>query len=73
MRKSSRENGVKALILCPTRELADQIHKSTKFYGKYLNIRTTVVYGGEHQLSESQHEKRRGHSRGHSGPLTRFN
>ena len=46
MRKSSRENGVKALILCPTRELADQIHKSTKLYGKYLNIRTTVVYGG---------------------------
>ena len=46
MRKSSRENGVKALILCHTRELADQIHKSTKFYGKYLNIRTTVVYGG---------------------------
>ena len=46
MRKSSKENGVKALILCPTRELADQIHKSTKLYGKYLNIRTTVVYGG---------------------------
>ncbi len=45
-RKSSRENGVKALIICPTRELADQIYKSTKLYGKYLNIRTTVVYGG---------------------------
>ena len=46
MRKSSRENGVKALIICHTRELADQIYKSTKLYGKYLNIRTTVVYGG---------------------------
>tara|TARA_Y100001936_G_C16046973_1_gene655245 strand:+ start:28 stop:1338 length:1311 start_codon:yes stop_codon:yes gene_type:complete len=46
MRKSSRKNGVKALILCPTRELADQIHKSIKLYGKYLNISATVVYGG---------------------------
>ena len=73
-RKSSRENGVKALIICPTRELADQIYKSTKLYGKYLNIRTTVVYGGgEHQLSESQHEERRGHSCGYSRSLTRFN
>lgn len=46
MRKSSRKNGIKALILCPTRELADQIHKSIKLYGKYLNIRATVVFGG---------------------------
>ncbi len=46
MRKSSGKNGVKALILCPTRELADQIHKSIKLYGKYLDIRATVVFGG---------------------------
>ena len=46
MRKSSRKNGIKALILCPTRELADQILKSIKLYGKYLNIRATVIFGG---------------------------
>ena len=58
MRKSSRENGVKALILCPTRELADQIHKSIKLYGKYLNIRATVVFGGVSMNSQKASMKK---------------
>jgi ATP-dependent RNA helicase RhlE len=36
----------KALILTPTRELADQVNDSVKTYGKYLSLRTAVVYGG---------------------------
>jgi ATP-dependent RNA helicase RhlE len=36
----------RALILTPTRELAVQVGDSVKIYGKYLPLRSTVVYGG---------------------------
>jgi ATP-dependent RNA helicase RhlE len=36
----------RALILTPTRELADQVNDSAKTYGKYLSLRSAVVYGG---------------------------
>ena len=36
----------RALILAPTRELAAQIADSLRTYGKYLQLRTTVVFGG---------------------------
>jgi ATP-dependent RNA helicase RhlE len=42
---SSRRT-IKALVLAPTRELALQIHDNFKEYGKNLNLRTTVIYGG---------------------------
>ena len=35
-----------ALILAPTRELAGQIDASLKTYGRNLNLRTAVVFGG---------------------------
>jgi ATP-dependent RNA helicase RhlE len=35
-----------ALILAPTRELAQQIAESVKTYSKYLNVRSTVIVGG---------------------------
>lgn len=37
---------VRALILTPTRELAAQVSDSVSTYGKYLPLRTAVVYGG---------------------------
>src|SRR5690606_15122787 len=37
---------VRALILTPTRELAAQIYESVKGYGKYLPLRSAVVFGG---------------------------
>jgi ATP-dependent RNA helicase RhlE len=37
---------VRALILTPTRELAAQVYESVRTYGKYLNLRSTVVFGG---------------------------
>ena len=37
---------VRALILCPTRELAAQIGDSFRAYGKNLGIRFSVVFGG---------------------------
>ena len=42
----AKSNHVKVLILAPTRELAAQIHESVLQYGKYLNLRSAVVFGG---------------------------
>jgi ATP-dependent RNA helicase RhlE len=36
----------RALILTPTRELAIQIGESFRSYGRYMNLRHTVVFGG---------------------------
>lgn len=36
----------RALILTPTRELAAQVSDSVKTYGKYLSLRSAVIYGG---------------------------
>ena len=36
----------RALVLTPTRELAAQVAESARAYGKYLNLRTAVVFGG---------------------------
>ena len=36
----------RALVLVPTRELAAQVADSVKSYGKYLNLRTAVIFGG---------------------------
>ncbi len=36
----------RALIIAPTRELAVQIDVSIKTYGRFLNFRHTVIYGG---------------------------
>ena len=39
-------NGIRALILTPTRELAAQVEESAREYGKYLQLTSTVVFGG---------------------------
>ncbi|WP_166253760.1 DEAD/DEAH box helicase [Marinobacter salicampi] len=41
-----RSNSVRVLILTPTRELAAQVGASAVLYGRELNLRTEVVYGG---------------------------
>lgn len=43
---SPARHPVRALVLAPTRELAIQVHDSIKAYGKYLPLRSAVVYGG---------------------------
>lgn len=43
---SPAKHPIRALILVPTRELAVQVHESVKTYGKYLALRSTVIYGG---------------------------
>ncbi|GBC61940.1 ATP-dependent RNA helicase RhlE [Desulfonema ishimotonii] len=37
---------VRALIVTPTRELAAQIEESVTSYGKYLPLKSAVIYGG---------------------------
>src|SRR5471030_123628 len=37
---------VRALILTPTRELAAQVEESVRGYGKYLKLKSTVMFGG---------------------------
>ncbi|GAB4149965.1 MAG: DEAD/DEAH box helicase [Cyanobacteria bacterium J069] len=37
---------VRTLVLTPTRELAAQVEESIRDYGKFLPLRSTVVYGG---------------------------
>jgi ATP-dependent RNA helicase RhlE len=44
--KAKGTGGVRVLILTPTRELAAQVHDSVVTYGKYLRLRSAVVFGG---------------------------
>ncbi|HAV36404.1 MAG TPA: DEAD/DEAH box helicase [Massilia sp.] len=39
-------NAARALVLVPTRELAEQVHESFRAYGAGLELRTMVAYGG---------------------------
>jgi ATP-dependent RNA helicase RhlE len=41
-----RRTTARALILVPTRELAAQVHLSSRTYGRHLNLSTALVYGG---------------------------
>jgi ATP-dependent RNA helicase RhlE len=43
-----------ALVLAPTRELAQQILDSFRDYGKYLNLRSAVIYGGVSQRPQEE-------------------
>ena len=43
---SPARHPVRALVLLPTRELADQVAQQIALYGKYTQLRSTVVFGG---------------------------
>ena len=38
--------GIRVLVLTPTRELAAQVEESVRTYGKYLQLSSTVIFGG---------------------------
>ena len=42
----ARNNQVRALVLTPTRELAAQVAESVQAYGRFLDLRGDVVFGG---------------------------
>jgi superfamily II DNA/RNA helicase len=43
---SPARHPVRALVIAPTRELADQVANSVKTYAKHTQLRSTVVFGG---------------------------
>ncbi|MFZ1990692.1 MAG: DEAD/DEAH box helicase [Alphaproteobacteria bacterium] len=44
--KANRPGSCRALVLCPTRELAAQIAASFKAYGAHTGLRVHAIYGG---------------------------
>jgi ATP-dependent RNA helicase RhlE len=55
----SESRKIRALVVVPTRELADQIHKATMALGKYTGIRSVPIYGGVSKIPQLS-ELRRG-------------
>lgn len=49
---------IRALILTPTRELAIQIEESFHAYGRFLNQRTVVIFGGVSQFHQVEQLKK---------------
>lgn len=48
---------LRALILVPTRELAQQVHASFEAYGKYLPLKSVLLYGGANMTSQANRLK----------------
>jgi ATP-dependent RNA helicase RhlE len=44
--KAGRRGTLRALVLAPTRELAEQVLNSARTYGKYVDLKSVAVYGG---------------------------
>ena len=63
---ASPAHPVRALILTPTRELADQVYESVKRYSKQTPLRSAVVFGGV-DIGPQREALRRNPGR-HAGP-----
>lgn len=57
-KKTAAGGRPRALILTPTRELAAQIGESIATYGRHLNIKHTVIFGGVGQNPQIQKLRR---------------
>ncbi len=55
---SPARHPVRALVLLPTRELADQVAQAIKAYAKYTQLRCTVVFGGMDMKPQTAELKR---------------
>tara|TARA_B110000003_G_scaffold13231_1_gene13189 strand:+ start:123 stop:1358 length:1236 start_codon:yes stop_codon:yes gene_type:complete len=49
---TGKNRKIRSLILTPTRELAAQIFENVKEYSEYIDIRSTVIFGGVNQKSQ---------------------
>lgn len=49
---TNNRRNIKVLVLTPTRELAIQIEESFRAYGKYLDLRHLVIFGGVSQHNQ---------------------
>jgi len=50
--KHPKYRPLRVLVLTPTRELAAQVHDNVREYSKYVDIRSTVVFGGVKAASQ---------------------
>lgn len=55
---AKRKQKILTLVITPTRELAIQIGESFTTYGKYTDIKNTVIFGGVSQKSQTNILKR---------------
>jgi ATP-dependent RNA helicase RhlE len=53
-----KKKKIRSLIVTPTRELAIQIHESFVAYGRYLDLKSTVIFGGVGQTPQTNELKR---------------
>lgn len=53
-RNPQQRRAIRALVLAPTRELAQQISDSFREYGKGLHLKHTVIYGGVSQRPQTE-------------------
>jgi superfamily II DNA/RNA helicase len=53
VKKSASGQGIRALILTPTRELANQVGENVKQFSQFLPIKSGVVYGGGKMASQT--------------------
>ena len=44
--RQARQRRVRALVVVPTRELAEQIHQATIIFGQQSRVRSVAIYGG---------------------------
>jgi len=49
---------LRAIVIVPTRELARQVHESFEAYGKYLPLKSVLLYGGANMTSQANRLKR---------------
>lgn len=52
--------GARAVILSPSRELALQTHKVVKELGRYTDLRTAVLVGGDSMEAQARVPRTRG-------------
>jgi Superfamily II DNA and RNA helicases len=52
--KTDKKKKIQSLILTPTRELAIQIYESIQAYGKNLNLKPAVIFGGVPQKPQEE-------------------
>jgi hypothetical protein len=55
---SPARHPVRALVLLPTRELADQVAQQVELYAKHTNLRSAVVFGGMDMKPQTAELKR---------------
>ncbi|MEO0331479.1 MAG: DEAD/DEAH box helicase [Bacteroidota bacterium] len=53
-RRENHRRKIKALVVTPTRELAIQIDESFSAYGRFTNVKNTVIFGGVKQGTQVQ-------------------